>query len=116
MTQWREIQSLDEWQNVLEQSTEKLVLLFKHSTTCPISANAFAECQAYIAGEPRQDVDYVLVKVIESRPVSNQIAADLQVKHESPQTVLLQNKQAVWNASHWSITKASLVDVLNGNA
>jgi bacillithiol system protein YtxJ len=64
-------------------------------------------------GNPKQDADYVLVKVIESRPVSNQIAEDTSVKHESPQILYIDKKQKVWTASHWSVTKAHIAAVLD---
>jgi bacillithiol system protein YtxJ len=55
----------------------------------------------------------VLVKVIESRPVSNQIAEDLGVKHESPQVILLKGGASYWNASHWAITEEHIHAVVN---
>lgn len=113
MLQYREVTSLDEWQQVLLKSNEQPTLVFKHSTTCPISARAFREFQAYLSGNPNANTDYVLVKVIESRPVSNQVANDLRVRHQSPQVILVQNKAAVWDTSHGGITKASLNQVLN---
>lgn len=80
-------------------------LLFKHSTTCPISAKAFEEFKAYAADG---DTPAAIVHVIEDRPVSNQIAEDFGIKHESPQIFLLKDGEPVWNASHWKITRDSI--------
>ncbi|GGE20020.1 hypothetical protein GCM10011571_22460 [Marinithermofilum abyssi] len=112
MAQWRELTSLQDWKEVLEQSGDRPVLVFKHSTQCPVSAKAWEESQAYTNGEPRQDVSYVWVKVIEHRDVSNQIAQDLDVRHQSPQAILIKNGQQVWNTSHWHIKQEVLKDVL----
>lgn len=112
MPKYRELTSVEEWQEALEASTDKPVLVFKHSTTCPISAKAHKAYEAYLNGEPNEDVDYVLVKVQHSRPVSNQIEADLGIKHESPQTILIRNKEAVWNTDHSKITEESLKTAL----
>ncbi len=113
MLQYKEVTSLAEWQQVLQKSNERPALVFKHSTTCPISARAFREFQAYLSGTPNSNTDYVMVKVIESRPVSNQVANDLHVRHQSPQAILVQNKAAVWDTSHGSITETRLKQVLN---
>lgn len=113
MKSWRELKTIEDWQETLQGSTERPVIVFKHSTTCPVSANAFQEFQEYLQGQPREDVDYVLVKVIESRPVSNQIADDLAVRHASPQIILVEQKDSVWNSSHWSITVQHISAVLN---
>ncbi|MGO4547572.1 bacillithiol system redox-active protein YtxJ [Paenibacillus sp. 2TAB23] len=109
----KEITSIEEWNNVYEASATRPLVVFKHSTTCPVSANAYTEFNQYLDGKPREDVDYVLVKVIESRPVSNQIAEDTSVKHESPQILYIDKKEKVWSATHWSITKAHITAVLD---
>ncbi|WP_138754976.1 bacillithiol system redox-active protein YtxJ [Paenibacillus sinopodophylli] len=110
---YKEITSIEEWNNVYEASAARPLVVFKHSTTCPVSANAYSEFKQYLDGKPREDVDYVLVKVIESRPVSNQIAEDTSVKHESPQIIYFDKKEKVWSATHWSITKAHITAVLD---
>lgn len=110
---YKEITTIEEWNQAFEHSTDRPVVVFKHSTTCPVSANAHNEFNNYLQGKPREDIDYLLVKVIESRPVSNQIAADTNVKHESPQIIYIDKKAKVWTASHWSVTKAHISAVLD---
>ena len=104
MSRWREITTIEEWNQVKEQSAERPVLLLKHSTRCPVSSNALREFEDYIEAHPEAKMDYVLVKVIESRPVSNRIAEDLGVQHASPQIFLIKDQAPYWNASHWAIT------------
>ncbi|OPA75771.1 general stress protein [Paenibacillus selenitireducens] len=111
--EWKEITTETEWKDVLGRSSERSQLILKHSTTCPVSANAFREFEEYIGKGSNNDVDYTLVKVIESRPVSNQIAEDLGVKHESPQVIFIKNNEKYWTASHWSITKEHITAVLD---
>jgi len=113
MSKWRELTSLEQWQQVLDHSTEKPAVVLKHSTTCPVSANALEEYEEYLAGQPSAAVDYYMVKVIETRPVSNQIAEDLGIKHASPQILYFKNKEAVWNTSHWSVTAKHMAAVLD---
>ncbi|SFS44658.1 bacillithiol system protein YtxJ [Marininema halotolerans] len=110
--EWKEITTLDEWQGYLAQSKEQPLLVMKHSTRCPVSADAWKECEAFIKGVPSKGVNYLLVKVIESREVSNQIAQDLHVQHKSPQTILVKNGESIWNTSHWHITKDSLTEAV----
>lgn len=113
MMQWSEITTLDEWKNIREQSAERGKVVFKHSTTCPVSANALNEFEQYLGKQPNDSVDYYLVKVIETRPVSNQIAEDLGVKHESPQIIYVKDKEKYWTASHWAITTEHMTAVLD---
>jgi bacillithiol system protein YtxJ len=113
MAQYREIQSVEDWNSTYEASGGKQLVVFKHSTTCPVSANALNEFESYLNGKPNPDTDYVLVKVIESRPVSNKIAEDTGVKHESPQIILVKNREKVWSASHWAVTTEHITAVLD---
>ena len=106
MAKYTEIISVDQWKNILEQSKEKAVVVFKHSTTCPVSAYAYGEFNSF-----KSPVETYLVKVIENRAVSNEIENDLGVRHESPQVFLIANGQAIWNASHRKITKKELYDI-----
>ncbi|MFD1037745.1 bacillithiol system redox-active protein YtxJ [Virgibacillus byunsanensis] len=108
MSELRELQSNEELENVWDSTTEKPTLLFKHSTTCPISAAAFKRYQSFIESADDRVASY-MVKVIESRDVSNQIAAKTNIKHESPQIFLLRNKEVLWHSSHSKIT----VDAIN---
>lgn len=110
---YTEITSAEQWEQAFERSTEHPIVIFKHSTTCPVSANAYNEFTNYLADKPRSDAEYLLVKVIEARPISLQIAEDTGIKHESPQIMLLENKQKVWSTSHWSVTKSHITAVLD---
>lgn len=107
LAQLKELNNIADWEKALAHSTTRPVFVFKHSTSCPISANAYQEYQSYL-NDANTAVDYILVKVIESREVSNKIADDLGVKHESPQAILVKDKQPVWHTSHQAITQESI--------
>lgn len=110
---WREISTVEEWNDIVAKSSERGQVILKHSTTCPVSANALQEYEQYLQGNPNEGIDYTLVKVIESRPVSNQITEDLGVKHESPQMIYIKDNAKYWATSHWSVTKAHMTAVLD---
>jgi bacillithiol system protein YtxJ len=90
------------------------VLIFKHSTQCPISSQAQAEVQRFVSEAP--EVMCGVVLVIEQRAMSNAIAERLGVRHESPQVIVVRNEEPVWNASHWYITADSLNEALRDHA
>lgn len=103
MSTYTEISTLPEWENVLKKSKDQPVLIFKHSTTCPVSAAAYREFTSF-----KSDVETYLVKVIESRPVSNEIESILGVQHKSPQIFLISDEKPVWHESHWNITETKI--------
>ncbi|QDY83222.1 bacillithiol system redox-active protein YtxJ [Paenibacillus polymyxa] len=109
MTKMTTIQQLN---TALEASSDKPLLLFKHSTRCPISAGAYQEVESYLEGASDENIEYGIIYVVEDRPVSNAAADKLQVKHESPQAILIKDGEAVWHTSHSNITARALHDHL----
>ena len=107
MTELCEIIELDA---VLAQHDQ--LILFKHSTTCPISASALSRIQPLLSSTDDLPPIY-LVKVIPSRPLSNHIASAFNVLHQSPQALLIQNGTCTWNASHGAITADAITQALN---
>ena len=81
--------------------------IFKHSTRCPISAEAERAFAEFVRRDPGASVHRVLV--IESRPASAAVTAKLGIPHESPQAILLRDGVPVWSASHWDITAGTLL-------
>lgn len=104
----QQLHTLEDLKQYVAQPGKKL--LFKHSTTCPISAKANQEFEAYVEDT---DTTAAVVLVIEDRPVSNQIAEDFGIKHESPQLFLLEDSEVRWNTSHWKITKNAIKEAVN---
>jgi bacillithiol system protein YtxJ len=98
-----EITTPEDWNRLIAESHDHALFVFKHSTTCPISFAAHHRVTAHWNGRTGLPPIY-LVKVIESRPLSNAIAAETGVTHQSPQLLLVREGKAAWNASHGNIT------------
>ncbi|MBO2944937.1 bacillithiol system redox-active protein YtxJ [Paenibacillus sp. F411] len=100
--------SRDQLQAAIERTSDRALLLFKHSTRCPISAAAYDQVLAYLKGEPQEGFEYMMIDVIADRAVSNEAAERLGVRHESPQVIVVQDGQPVWHTSHYQITAGEL--------
>jgi bacillithiol system protein YtxJ len=104
----RELTKEGDYLAALVRSSNEPVLLFKHSTQCTISGGAYRRTAEWLSELGEDAPATFLVKVIEHRTVSDFIAKQTKVKHESPQAILLNAGQAVWNTSHENITAESL--------
>jgi bacillithiol system protein YtxJ len=100
--QFANIADTNQLEELVKQSTQGPVVVFKHSTTCPVSAGAYEEMSAL-------KVPVNIVVVQEARDVSNEIEQRTEVEHHSPQVIVLRNGKAVWSASHWKV-KADAVE------
>lgn len=92
-----QINGTADFEQLLARSMDAPVILFKHSSTCPISSAAYQQ-MSRVAG------DISLVVVQRARDVSKEIEERTGIRHQSPQTIVLRNGQAVWSASHFNIT------------
>lgn len=81
-------------------------VLFKHSTRCPVSAYAIDEVVEFAATHP--DWPVYIINVVEQRPLSNEAAEHLGVRHESPQAFVLQEGRVRWHGSHNEVTADAL--------
>ena len=100
-----DMQGLDQF---IARSHEAPVLVFKHSTTCPISAAAYREMKQLAT-------EIALVVVQQARDVSREVETRTGVRHESPQALLLRSGEVVWSASHWNITAEAVERALREN-
>ena len=101
-------------EQLLERSKTDPVLIFKHSTQCSISTQAYEEFAEFV--ENVNDLICGTVLVIENRRLSNAIAERFGVRHESPQAILIKDGRVMWHASHWSISYDALREALAQNA
>ena len=81
-------------------------ILYKHSTSCPVSAWVVEEVLQF--ARTHRDWTVYLLRVIEQRGLSDTAADRLGVGHESPQAFVIKEGRLVWHGSHSSITADSL--------
>ena len=86
------------------ESNDHPVLIFKHSTACPVSGRANIRIGDYLESKGDAAPDLRVVKVIETRTISNAIAERLNIEHQSPQIILVVDGHGLWNTSHGDIT------------
>jgi bacillithiol system protein YtxJ len=81
-------------------------ILYKHSTRCPVSSYVIREVYQFADTHP--DWDIYILKVVERRALSNAVADELGVTHQSPQAFVIKHGACVWHASHSDITEERL--------
>lgn len=94
--------------NLITDSKQKTVLVFKHSNACGVSARAYREMEKL---EDRVN----LLEVQAVPELSREIANLTGVRHETPQVILLRDGKAVWNASHFDVNADSVSRALESN-
>lgn len=110
---WQKIESQEDLNSAIEKSVEKPVVIFKHSTRCIISKTVLRNFENEVENSDAPEVDFYYLDLLNYRDISNAIAEKLNVTHQSPQLILLKNKEAIYNTSHDRITLESIKKHLN---
>ncbi|PKH11373.1 MULTISPECIES: bacillithiol system redox-active protein YtxJ [Planomicrobium] len=102
------VQDLDGLKKAIEGTQS--YWLFKHSSTCPVSAAAWNEYNEYCSLHPHQTFLFLVVQ--EDKELSQEIAEITQIKHESPQLMHFSNMQVDWHASHNKIKSKAMQEFI----
>lgn len=111
---WLKLETLSDYNKMVASSNEEgyfAVAVFKHSTRCPVSMMAKLKMSTTWDIDEHKVPLYYL-DLIKYREISNQIAADFDVQHESPQLLIIKNNKCVYHASHGAISVSKVKEVL----
>ena len=97
---WQLLTTEEELASLLEKSFTRPQVIFKHSTRCGVSSMVKSRLDK---GTVPTDIDFYYLDLISYRALSNKIAEDLKVHHESPQILLIKNGECVYDESHTAI-------------
>ena len=107
MIQWIPLSSEDQLADIVSASNAVPCLIFKHSTTCSISAMAKSRLEKQWDFSDKELKPYYL-DLLNYRSVSHAIAEKFNVHHESPQALLIRNGECTYDASHLDISVPEL--------
>ena len=100
---WNELKSEDQLDQIREESNTNPVLIFKHSRSCSISRTALDRLERNWKEDEMGNVKPYFLDLITYRQTSNRVAAQFDVEHESPQVLIIDKGEAVFDRSHFDI-------------
>jgi bacillithiol system protein YtxJ len=103
MNFWKNLESDTQWKEILEQSKHEPVLVFKHSTRCSISVMALDRINRSWDPALEPSISAWYLDLLNYREISNQIATDTGVEHQSPQMLLIRDGQCQLSETHQAI-------------
>lgn len=109
---WSNLTEENQIAEIIALSSSVPVYIFKHSTTCGISAQAKENIEISFKNTEKPFLFYYL-DLLKYRPVSNEIALRLNVHHQSPQLILVRDGQVIFTTSHHKIKATTLMDSLS---
>lgn len=111
MINWIPLETEDQIEYI--KSNNQAAVIFKHSTRCNISNMVMR----YFEKEWKQleDVQLYYLDLIANRSISNKVAEEFQVHHESPQVIVVKNGECILDASHSDVSASEIMEVLSTN-
>ena len=104
---WITLTDLSQLEEIKKESKNFPVFIFKHSTRCGISRMVIKQFEGLFQ-ENHTNIKVYYLDLLNYREISNEIAAQFEVQHQSPQLIILKNKTVVEHTSHYDITQVNL--------
>lgn len=104
---WHVLGTMEQLDELVEESKIKPVAIFKHSTRCGISRGVLKLFEKNYKLTDEQLKLYYL-DLLQNREISNEIAMRFKVHHESPQMLVIKNGEVVHHDSHHAIEASHL--------
>ena len=105
---WHALTAPEQLDKIEAESREKAIAVFKHSTRCGISKMVLNNFERNFDLQQENGFRLYFLDLLANRDISNMIADRFQVRHESPQLIIIKNGKVVHHASHQSIEVDSL--------
>ena len=86
--------------DIVAKSATMPQVIFKHSSRCSISSVVKDRLERK---KQPADIDFYFLDLITYRNVSNKVAEEFGVHHESPQILVIKNGKSIYDESHLSI-------------
>ncbi|WP_372744661.1 bacillithiol system redox-active protein YtxJ [Lutibacter sp.] len=109
---WIALTNINQIKEIKDSLDNTFSAIFKHSTRCGISRMVLKNFENEF-DIPASEVTMYYLDLLNFRDLSNAIATDFNVMHQSPQLVLIKSGKVIYNASHGDISVDSLKNQLS---
>ena len=100
---WINIKNTEQIAHIAEESKSITCLIFKHSTTCNMSAMAKFRLEEDWSFKENELKPYFL-DIFQYRDCSNEVTEYFQEYHQSPQVLIVKNGEVIYEESHLDIS------------
>ena len=104
---WIDLTSIQQLADAKELSKTRPQVIFKHSTRCSISSMAKSRLER---ATPAENTQFHYLDLIAHRDISALVADTFGVAHESPQILLINKGECVYDESHSGISMDEIAE------
>ncbi|MCF6213423.1 MAG: bacillithiol system redox-active protein YtxJ [Flavobacteriaceae bacterium] len=103
---WKTLQSENQIVELIKESHHKTVAVFKHSTRCGVSRmvlNRFEKQSINL-----ENVVFYYLDLLQYRDLSDALASQFKITHQSPQLIVLKNGEVETHSSHFGLLEITI--------
>lgn len=98
--EWKLLLSEEQLNELISKSYSQPQVIFKHSTRCSISSMVKNRLEK---SESPEGFEFHYLDLISYRNLSNKVADDFRIRHESPQVIVVKDGIPIYDESHSAI-------------
>lgn len=107
---WLPFESESDLESIIQESFNNPVAIFKHSTRCSISS--VAKMRLSSSWDFDDDLPIYYLDLLSYRELSNLVAQNFNIEHQSPQLIVLKKGESIYSDSHLSISVNDIKEAL----
>ena len=108
--EWIPLETVEQLESLRKESENQPVIIYKHSTRCSTSHMVLNRIDR--SGEPWAGVRMYFLDLLRFRTISSLIETMFSVTHESPQLLVIRDREAVLHLSHFEIQPEAIGKLL----
>jgi bacillithiol system protein YtxJ len=104
---WINITAAQQIDEIREKSKNRIQVIFKHSTRCAISSMAKSRLDK---SQQPEHMDFYFLDLLKYRNLSSALSDTFNVRHESPQILMIRDGKCVYDESHLAIRMEDILE------
>lgn len=101
---WTEIKTDKDIEQAIDASHISKTVIFKHSTRCIISKTVLRNFEKEAEQHLNEGFSFFFLDLLAHRNLSDRLAREFNVTHQSPQIIVLKDGEVINHASHDAIS------------
>ncbi|MFQ3214778.1 MAG: bacillithiol system protein YtxJ [Marivirga sp.] len=101
---WKKLDSIETIEQIKRDSVAHPIVIFKHSTSCSISSMALNRLERSWDDTEMEVAQAYYLDLLSNREISNVLAQQFGVAHQSPQVLIIKDGICIYDNSHMGIS------------
>ena len=103
---WNDLKTKEQLSDLISKSATAPQVIFKYSSRCSISDVVRNRLEKK---QEESEIEFHFLDLIRYRSLSNEIAEQFAIRHESPQVLVIRDGKCVYDESHLSVNMDDII-------